>query len=186
MNKIEFEFMQFVGQFGKNYASIEEYEHRLEMIAAHQSADYELGHNKMSDWTVEEYNAMLTYVPQGDAFQATPVEEKPLTASPKDWRISGCLSSIKDQGQCGSCWSFSGIATMENVWCNKHSKLYSLSEQQIVDCQTQCYGCNGGWADKVWTYLQGKYAMTESAYPYTARDGTCKYSSSNATPVKAS
>jgi len=48
-----------------------------------------------------------------------------------------------------------------------------------VDCDTGCYGCNGGWQYKGFNYFKTHGAMTESSYPYTARDGSCKYSSNN-------
>jgi len=194
--ELEFEFMQYVAKFGKTYANIEEFEARLATFAEkhafiqeHDAAatGYTLAHNQFSDWTQAEYEAMLTYQPMGEtAAEAEETYEQNLGATPKDWRTSNCLNAIKDQGQCGSCWAFSGIATTENYWCTSNGKLYSLSEQQQVDCNTGCYGCNGGWAYKVWTYLERKYAETESAYPYTARDGTCKYSSSAATSVTTS
>jgi C1A family cysteine protease len=187
--------MQYVAKFGKNYANIEEFEQRLEVftekhtfIQAHdvEATGYALAHNQFSDWTQAEYKAILTYQPMGEYYPEEEEFEANLGSTPKDWRSSGCLNAIKDQGQCGSCWAFSGIATTENYWCTNQGKLYSLSEQQQVDCNTGCYGCNGGWAYKVWTYLEKKYAESESSYPYKARDGTCKYSSSSATPVSTS
>jgi len=75
------------------------------------------------------------------------------------------------------------MASVENHWAINHGQLYSLAEQQLVDCETHCYGCNGGNTYYGFTYLDSHYAIAESTYKYTARDGTCKYNSYNKTPV---
>jgi len=75
---------------------------------------------------------------------------------------------------------------VETDWCIKHNTLYNLSEQQQIDCNYQCSGCNGGFEYYVFNYLETKYAMTEASYPYRARKGTCKYESGNTTDVSCS
>jgi len=192
LSEVEFEFMNYIAQFGKTYANIAEYEMRLaeftkkhEFIQEHNAGDhqYTAGHNKMSDWTDEEYKAILTYKSEG-THVASEEPEEAFVGAAINWISNGCVNGIKDQGQCGSCWAFSGVASTEGAWCIAHNKLYSLSEQQLVDCDTRCYGCNGGWAYRAIQYFETHYAESESSYPYTARDGSCKYNSSNATVVK--
>jgi len=61
-----------------------------------------------------------------------------------DWRTKGVVNPVKDQGQCGSCWAFSAAGALESQWAIKNGKLLSLSEQQIVDCDNNESGCNGG------------------------------------------
>lgn len=97
-----------------------------------------------------------------------------LTSDGVDWRTKGAVNPVENQGQCGSCWAFSSAAAMESAYFLKHGELYKLSEQQFVDCDTRCYGCNGGL--EVFAFFYAKYSPIEllSDYPYTAADETCK------------
>jgi len=101
-----------------------------------------------------------------------------------DWRNKGAVTPVKDQGQCGSCWSFSTTGVLEGFYFVNNGKLLSFSEQQIVDCDTdQNEGCNGGWPYLAVEYAASKGLELESDYPYTAQDGTCKYKKAKAVQV---
>ena len=91
-----------------------------------------------------------------------------------DWTTAGGVTPVKDQGYCGSCYAFSAVAAIESAILIKTGKVVSLSEQQIVDCNYENYGCNGGFMDLVYDYLQTKYLATSANYPYTAQDGSCQ------------
>jgi len=107
-----------------------------------------------------------------------------------DWRTKNVVNPVQDQGQCGSCWTFSTIAVIESAWAIKTGKLQKLSEQEIVDCSHGCVledgqqvcnqGCNGGW---MWSALTDIISWggeeLETVYPYTAQDGTCKRTKAN-------
>jgi len=110
-----------------------------------------------------------------------------MTAIPAswDWRNHSVVNPIQDQGQCGSCWTFSTAASVESAYAIKTGKLQKLSEQEIVDCSKACVkeegqqvcnqGCDGGWMWSAMTDLIAwKGEMLETDYPYTAVDGTCK------------
>ena len=93
--------------------------------------------------------------------------------------VLGVVTPVKNQGQCGSCWSFSATGAMECDYAIAHGILTSLSEQQLVDC-SGAYGndgCNGGWYYDAWNHVAKEGVCTESSYSYTARDDTCKASS---------
>jgi len=80
-----------------------------------------------------------------------------------DWRDKKVVNDVKDQGQCGSCWAFSTVGSVESRWALKTGNLLNLSEQQIVDCDTTDYGCNGGWMDNAFTYLVDNSEESESS-----------------------
>merc|ERR1712100_276698 len=98
-----------------------------------------------------------------------------------DWTtVDGIVNPVKDQGQCGSCWAFSAVGAIESSYALAAGKLQSYSEQQVVDCDTAvCQGCNGGWNDDAISYAGTSGLAAETAYPYTAKDGTCKESSAS-------
>ena len=89
-----------------------------------------------------------------------------------DWRAKGAVTAVKNQGQCGSCWSFGATGTMEGAWQISGHRLVALSEQQLVDCSGE--GCRGGNPGHAIAYVVGNRGIdSERDYPYTARDGRC-------------
>merc|ERR1712100_139379 len=100
-------------------------------------------------------------------------------ATSVDWVTKGAVTPVKDQGQCGGCWSFAATGGLEGAWELASGSLTSLSEQQFLDCDTTDSGCNGGLEYQGWSFFKSKDEgiCTESSYPYTAKNGNCKYSS---------
>jgi len=99
-----------------------------------------------------------------------------------DWVSQGKVSKVKNQGQCGSCWAFSTTGAIEARHAIAKSETFPgatlLSEQELVDCDENDSGCNGGSMQNGFLYAQEHSGLcSEDAYSYTATDGTCTESS---------
>ena len=105
--------------------------------------------------------------------------------TPKNWTATGDVTSVKDQGQCGSCWAFSALAAIESSYLVSSDTTYDLSEQQMVDCVYSRSGCEGGWMDTTYDYIlaNDRGVQTESNYPYKASYQGCLRSGG---PIKIS
>lgn len=106
-----------------------------------------------------------------------------------DWREKGVVTPVKNQGMCGSCWSFSATGAMEGAWALSGKTLVALSEQNLVDCDHECMmyenekscdaGCNGGLMPNAFTYtIKNGGINSEQDYPYKGVDGQCHFDSS--------
>ena len=93
-----------------------------------------------------------------------------------DWRDEGCVNHVKDQGSCGSCWAFASTANMEGQYYLKTKKAITLSEQQLVDCDTIDQGCNGGLMENTFQWLiENGGIMSDKDYRYTSFEGSEYY-----------
>eukprot|EP00490_Sorites_sp_Unknown_P004794 CAMPEP_0114658230 /NCGR_PEP_ID=MMETSP0191-20121206/15353_1 /TAXON_ID=126664 /ORGANISM="Sorites sp." /LENGTH=279 /DNA_ID=CAMNT_0001879671 /DNA_START=1588 /DNA_END=2427 /DNA_ORIENTATION=- len=88
-----------------------------------------------------------------------------------NWVDKGAITPVKDQGQCGSCWSFGTTGVLESHFFIAGNPLQSLSEQNLVSCDTECYACNGGWPYKAIEYVSKNGIDTEESYPYVSGNG---------------
>ncbi|KAK0424046.1 hypothetical protein QR680_008470 [Steinernema hermaphroditum] len=93
-----------------------------------------------------------------------------------DWRKHHAITAVKNQGGCGSCWAFSTAANIESVFAVKKGKLFSLSEQQIVDCATDQEGCGGGWPIQAMADVKHMGGLEpERDYGYRGVDERCRF-----------
>lgn len=77
----------------------------------------------------------------------------------------------------GSCWAFSATGAIEGINAIVTGKLTTLSEQELVDCETVSQGCNSGWVDKAFNWVaRNRGIASEKDYAYTANQGVCRAS----------
>jgi len=181
------QFVSYLEQYEKSYG-VEEFfmrfnvfKHNYDTMLRHNAGNFtwDMGINQFSDLSEEEFaKTYLTglVVPEDNTPDWTDAGPHVIVpGASKDWRSEGAVTPVKNQGSCGSCWAFSTTGTLEGFDKVKSGKLQSLSEQQLVDCSKNGnQGCNGGWPKTAINYFAQNGACSESGYPYTGRDGSCK------------
>jgi C1A family cysteine protease len=189
---LKYMFESFKQEYGKTYATMDEEAARYNIfvdnlriiddrntmeINAGGSAQH--GITKFSDWTQAEFEAkMLNSDVSMRSANREYVEVPPYEGVQTlvDW--SGRLTTpVKNQGYCGSCWAFSATEQIESDSMRTLGTSYILSPEQITQCDTTSYGCNGGWTERAYNYVNRAGGIeTEANYPYTSYygvTGTC-------------
>jgi C1A family cysteine protease len=157
---------------------------------------YQMATNQFSHMTFEEFRQKMAAGPalgrkiltdtnlfesidNPNDFNATGIDLSLDAPKSMDWRTTGCVTAVKNQEQCGSCYSFSAVESIESLNCINNGNLYVLSEQQVVDCSSAYgnNGCDGGLMENVFKYTAGTGGLClEKDYPYMAKQGTCQTS----------
>ena len=151
---------------------------------------YKLGHNQFSGMDSTEFREYLglSFVLLDDKITSITHISEIIGKLPDsvDWTSTGAVTHVKDQGQCGSCWSFSTTGALEGAYFNKYKISQSFSEQQLVDCDNRRnggkdMGCSGGLMDNAFSWISKKGGLcSENDYPYvsgtTKETGTCQTS----------
>uniref|UniRef100_A0A6C0DNU6 Peptidase C1A papain C-terminal domain-containing protein n=1 Tax=viral metagenome TaxID=1070528 RepID=A0A6C0DNU6_9ZZZZ len=151
-----------------------------------KNLSYVLGHNQFSGMDSEDFRQYLGYsgAPIERVFNKLDSEPTVLISEEVNWVKKGAVTEVKDQGQCGSCWSFSTTGSLEGAYFVKYGNLETFSEQQLVDCDSfknggRDMGCNGGLMDHAFTWIEKNGGLcAEIDYPYVSGEtktaGTCK------------
>ena len=191
------QFSNFQEKFVKKYENINELETRFEVFRANlrniiihnmdHSQNFTMGVNQFTDLTPEEFKAQYVSGLKAEVGLAGCGSfSGSASGAPAsiDWRAKGAVTSVKDQGQCGSCWTFSATGAVEGAWAIAKGQLIDLSEEELVECAGLKYGsmgCNGGQMEGAFKYIIEKGQCSLSSYPYTSgtgQSGSCKTSCS--------
>lgn len=180
-------FESWTSRHGKAYNSLEEKLHRFEVFKENlkhidqrnkEVTSYWLGLNEFADLSHEEFKSkFLGLHPEfprkksSEDFSYRDVVDLPKSI---DWRKKGAVTPVKNQGSCGSCWAFSTVAAVEGINQIVAGNLTSLSEQQLIDCDTSFNnGCNGGLMDYAFEFIVNNGGLhKEEDYPYLMEEGT--------------
>jgi len=185
-------FQRFMKQHNKIYESKSEYTRRfavfqahLDLVSQHNAEfaagkhSFKLGMTRFADMTNAEYRQqVLGYQASNKRMGAPLVHAEPsakrLSALPAsmDWRTQNAVTPVKDQGQCGSCWSFSSTGGMEGAHALATKNLVSLSEEMLVNCVANgTFTCDlGGEMSVAFEYVIAVGGeMSEADYPYTGQ-----------------
>lgn len=195
-------FHSFKQQHGKAYKTLDEEATRFEVFSENlkrieklnqqYGPDTVFGATSFADLHPDEFKRFYLGTTLPQEWKNMPfAEPAPKVALPEsfDWREKGVVTPVKNQGMCGSCWSFSATGAMEGAWALSGKPLVSLSEQNLVDCDHECMiyekenscdaGCNGGLMPNAFTWvIKNGGINSEEQYPYQGRDGQCRFDAS--------
>ncbi|XP_057465261.1 senescence-specific cysteine protease SAG39-like [Actinidia eriantha] len=178
---------QWMARYGRVYQDATEKEKRYKIFEANVeyidsfnnagNQSYKLGVNEFADLTNEEFRASHNTnksFSKKKSSPATSFRYRNFTAVPQsiDWRKKGAVTPIRDE-LCGA-WTFSAVDTVEGLTKIKTGTLYTLSVQEIVDCNSGGYrGCTGGFTYEAFEFIKQHGLTSKANYPSKTENSTC-------------
>jgi C1A family cysteine protease len=175
-------FKKFQKDFDIKYSDPEEHKQRFlnfkenlkeidRLNAEHKTAEF--GITQFSAMTYEEFGKVMLMDQPYRSKEGIAFQHSGTTPDAVDWRTQKVVSHIKNQGQCGSCWAFATTAALESQIAIHHKEYKLFSEQQLLDCVTDNYGCTGGYLDTAYRYMGWYGQVLEDQYTYVASKQDC-------------
>ena len=188
------DFQDFVGQYGKNYSSTYQFNHRMQVWLDNKNTVDDLnesnlgtgvtfGMNETGDLTELEFKMMQgLIIPWDVQLEKNKNNDSDNGGSRRlqqeqsiSWVDKGKVHPVKNQGGCGSCWAFAAATVQESMQSIKNDEpVVRLSEQEGVDCDASSYGCNGGWMSNYWKMSAAIGSQSNETYQYEGQDGECR------------
>jgi len=144
-----------------------------------QMKSWTLGHNEFSDLSWEQFSNQrlgLARRPLDNVKYDYSLLNATYLAAELDWVQKGAVTPVKNQGQCGSCWTFSTTGAVEGAYQISTGTLLSFSEQELVSCSHHGgNGCKGGLPYLAFEWLETNALCLEADYPYTSGGGSNGY-----------
>ncbi|XP_064455230.1 procathepsin L-like isoform X3 [Ornithodoros turicata] len=192
------EWQKYKEQFDKKYGLIEDlkrmkiWQKTKHLVEQHNDEysrglhSYTLGMNHMADMTQEELDQRSCVRMTPESIRRMEAETElftpregvlPPIADQMDWRTNnGYVGHVYDQGRCGACWAFSVVGTLESQYYLYTQQKVNLSQQNLIDCDTSSFGCDGGYPYMGFQYIRDNGGInTFESYPYEARDNVCRF-----------
>ena len=105
----------------------------------------DLEFSRFMDWSEGQKKQFFNIKPSDEPDSIRPMSTGPGAPASWDWRDHGAVTSVKQQGSCGSCWSYSATAQYESMMILFDNKVRDLAEQFALQCDSYSTGCQGGW-----------------------------------------
>jgi len=177
----------FKRTYDRNYASAADealrmavFLQNMELINAHNAIEdksFTMAMNEFGDMSAKEFaSKMLKRPVDSYEYYGNALGNSAGVPPSQDWRRTGCVGPVKDQGQCGASWAIVTTNIVQTYHClQHHSQLVALSTQDLIDCTPGSMGCNGGTLDAALQYCVTEGIDTAESYPDTGSAGPCKH-----------
>ena len=168
-------YLTYIKEYNKEfiYDNFLTFKNNTDFIQKHNEGkhSYKLEINHLSDQEIP-LNPII-YQPSNSSYGGE--DKNGIPPFSIDWREKDVITNVKNQGKCGSCWSFSATGSIEAIHAIKTGVLLNISEQQLVDCSVDYgnHGCQGGSMDNSFKYVIDNGLCSEEDYPYQGIEEQC-------------